>query len=129
LTNIKRHSAQNTTITVYFGGARVAGEPPWSDQRGEKSVRRFSSTLAASWIAIMGFVLPGLAAEYEIGNAQTVHGMKIAAVYLQPVEMEPAGMMRGASGRTSISRLIFMRRRTTRMDSPTLPGFLPLDWL
>lgn len=60
-------------------------------------MRRFPGTLAASWIAIIAFAFPGQAGEYEIGNAQTVHGMEIAAVYLQPVEMEPAGMMRGAS--------------------------------
>lgn len=37
------------------------------------------------------------AAEYPIGEPQTLNGMEIAAVYLQPVEMEPAGMMNPAA--------------------------------
>jgi uncharacterized protein involved in high-affinity Fe2+ transport len=36
------------------------------------------------------------AKEYPIGEPVEQNGMKIAAVYLQPVEMEPAGMMREA---------------------------------
>lgn len=33
------------------------------------------------------------AAEIEIGEAQTGAGLQVAAVYLQPVEMDPPGMM------------------------------------
>jgi hypothetical protein len=36
------------------------------------------------------------ALEYPIGKPQVRDGMEIAAVYLQPVAMEPAGMMRDA---------------------------------
>lgn len=36
------------------------------------------------------------AVEYPIGAPQQRHGMEIGAVYLQPVEMEPEGMMRPA---------------------------------
>ncbi len=36
------------------------------------------------------------AKEYPIGKPKSVAGMEVAAVYLQPVEMEPAGMMRPA---------------------------------
>lgn len=36
------------------------------------------------------------ALEYPIGKPQVRDGMEIAAVYLQPVTMEPAGMMREA---------------------------------
>src|SRR5208282_4963091 len=36
------------------------------------------------------------AKEYPIGEAQEKDGMKISAVYLQPIEMEPEGMMRDA---------------------------------
>jgi uncharacterized protein involved in high-affinity Fe2+ transport len=36
------------------------------------------------------------ALEYPIGKPQVRSGMEIAAVYLQPVTMEPAGMMRDA---------------------------------
>lgn len=37
------------------------------------------------------------AVEYPIGMPQQRQGMEIAAVYLQPIEMEPAGMMRAAA--------------------------------
>lgn len=37
-----------------------------------------------------------MAKEYPIGTPQNVAGMEIGAVYLQPIEMEPAGMMRDA---------------------------------
>lgn len=38
-----------------------------------------------------------MAKEYPVGTPQHCGGMEIAAVYLQPVEMEPAGMMRAAA--------------------------------
>lgn len=43
--------------------------------------------------------LPGISAavEYPIGAPQQQHGMEIGAVYLQPIEMEPEGMMRKAA--------------------------------
>lgn len=41
-------------------------------------------------------VQPALAAEYPIGVPEQRYGMEIAAVYLQPVRMEPEGMMRPA---------------------------------
>lgn len=37
------------------------------------------------------------ATEYPIGEAVTAGGMEVAAVYLQPVAMEPAGMMLAAA--------------------------------
>ncbi|MBX9741461.1 MAG: iron transporter [Beijerinckiaceae bacterium] len=37
-----------------------------------------------------------VAKEYPIGKPRIENGMEIAAVYLQPVEMAPAGMMRDA---------------------------------
>jgi uncharacterized protein involved in high-affinity Fe2+ transport len=37
------------------------------------------------------------AAEFPIGEPQMRHGMEIAAVYLQPIEMEPEGMMAPAA--------------------------------
>ncbi|MBS0576947.1 MAG: iron transporter [Proteobacteria bacterium] len=40
--------------------------------------------------------LPAQAIEYPIGTPQQRNGMEIAAVYLQPVTMEPDGMMRKA---------------------------------
>lgn len=43
------------------------------------------------------FSTPALAVEYPIGEPQACGGMEIAAVYLQPIEMEPEGMMRPAA--------------------------------
>ncbi|MBB2484053.1 iron transporter [Mitsuaria sp. WAJ17] len=40
---------------------------------------------------------PALAAEIPIGTPQNLAGMEIAAVYLQPVDMEPEGHMRAAA--------------------------------
>lgn len=41
-----------------------------------------------------GLSTAALALEYPIGAPQQRYGMEIGAVYLQPVEMEPEGMMR-----------------------------------
>ncbi|MBS0321274.1 MAG: iron transporter [Proteobacteria bacterium] len=48
--------------------------------------------------AVASLVVAGAAhgLEYPIGKPQLKNGMEIAAVYLQPIEMEPAGMMRDA---------------------------------
>lgn len=52
-------------------------------------------TLATS-LACLGasLALPAHAVEYPIGTPQQRNGMEIVAVYLQPVTMEPDGMMR-----------------------------------
>jgi periplasmic iron binding protein len=39
---------------------------------------------------------PTFALEYPVGKPQIQNGMEIATVYLQPIAMEPAGMMRDA---------------------------------
>lgn len=44
----------------------------------------------------MALSLSAQAAEYPIGKPHMKNGMEIAAVYLQPITMEPAGMMREA---------------------------------
>jgi uncharacterized protein involved in high-affinity Fe2+ transport len=41
--------------------------------------------------------LSAAAVEYPIGTPQNLAGMEVAAVYLQPIEMEPEGMMRKAA--------------------------------
>jgi periplasmic iron binding protein len=47
--------------------------------------------------ALAGLVATSACAlEYPIGKPQVREGMELAAVYLQPVAMEPAGMMRDA---------------------------------
>jgi uncharacterized protein involved in high-affinity Fe2+ transport len=50
-------------------------------------------------VAAIAFALAhagAYAAEYPIGEPADIHGLEVAAVYLQPVEMDPAGMMRAA---------------------------------
>ncbi|WP_313082754.1 iron transporter [Pulveribacter sp.] len=51
----------------------------------------------ALWLAgAAGFAGSAAAAEIPIGKPHVAGGMEVAAVYLQPIEMEPAGMMREA---------------------------------
>lgn len=49
-------------------------------------------------ILVLGAALafPALALEYPIGEPAEQGGLEVAAVYLQPVEMDPPGMMRDA---------------------------------
>ena len=48
-------------------------------------------------LGLFAFMTAGASAkEYPIGKPKKEGGMEIAAVYLQPVEMAPAGMMRDA---------------------------------
>lgn len=55
--------------------------------------RRFR-TIAT--LAALAASTTALALEYPIGKPQVKGGMEIAAVYLQPVTMDPPGMMRDA---------------------------------
>ena len=55
-------------------------------------LRRGAAALCAALIAAPAFAL-----EYPVGVPRNVAGMEIAAVYLQPVDMEPAGHMRSAA--------------------------------
>jgi len=57
---------------------------------------RTSFLLSGVLAAAASAALPAYALEYPIGKPQVRDGMEIAAVYLQPVAMEPAGMMRDA---------------------------------
>jgi uncharacterized protein involved in high-affinity Fe2+ transport len=47
-------------------------------------------------VATLALATTATALEYPIGKPQIKNGMEVAAVYLQPVTMEPAGMMRDA---------------------------------
>ena len=47
-------------------------------------------------LAGIGLASSALAAEYPIGEPSELNGLEVAAVYLQPIEMEPAGIMRAA---------------------------------
>ncbi len=54
--------------------------------------RRFGPGLAAACLSLSAYAL-----EYPIGSPQSVAGMEVAAVYLQPIEMEPEGSMKRAA--------------------------------
>ncbi|MCB1541429.1 MAG: iron transporter [Hyphomicrobiales bacterium] len=54
-------------------------------------MRAFALTLVAAFAAT-----GAIAKEIPLGAPKTEGGMNIAAVYLQPIEMEPEGMMRPA---------------------------------
>ena len=58
---------------------------------------QFARKLIAGLALVATLSAPALAIEYPIGVPQQRAGMEIAAVYLQPVEMEPEGHMRKAS--------------------------------
>ncbi|NMF91209.1 iron transporter [Aromatoleum petrolei] len=47
--------------------------------------------------ALAALSLSAQALEYPIGTPQQRNGMEIAAVYLQPIDMEPEGMMKKAA--------------------------------
>jgi periplasmic iron binding protein len=51
---------------------------------------------AAAVLLSLGIAGAATAAEYPIGKQQIMNGLEIAAVYLQPIKMEPEGMMRKA---------------------------------
>jgi uncharacterized protein involved in high-affinity Fe2+ transport len=57
---------------------------------------RASAMLASALLvgATLGSTTPAFALEYPIGKPQIRAGMEVSAVYLQPVPMEPDGMMR-----------------------------------
>ena len=63
--------------------------------RQDGSPRPYAWRAAAAATAFA--VAPALALEMPIGKPQRQAGMEIAAVYLQPVPMEPAGMMRAVA--------------------------------
>jgi periplasmic iron binding protein len=54
------------------------------------------SAAAATFIALASFAAAVAAKEYPIGKPKMVGGMEVATVYLQPIEMDPPGMMRDA---------------------------------
>lgn len=62
--------------------------------------RTLFAARAARWLAAGALAAltlsPALAAETPIGKPHLEGGLEVAAVYLQPIEMEPPGMMREA---------------------------------
>ncbi|MBN9550570.1 MAG: iron transporter [Alphaproteobacteria bacterium] len=56
------------------------------------------SILSSSTVALLLASVPAaLALEYPIGEPSLLNGMEVAAVYLQPIEMEPRDIMRPAA--------------------------------
>jgi uncharacterized protein involved in high-affinity Fe2+ transport len=80
-------------------------------------------SLAAMAALAAVFTLPASAKEYPIGKPQTMSGMEIAAVYLQPIEMEPEGMMRPAKD----SDIHLEADIKATKDNPN--GFAEGDWV
>lgn len=56
---------------------------------------RIPTAFLAAWTVFWASHAGAL--EYPIGNPQHLAGLEVAAVYLQPVDMEPAGHMRKAA--------------------------------
>jgi hypothetical protein len=78
--------------------------------------------LAGSVLALAGSG-SALAAEYPIGEPQFGGGLEVAAVYLQPIEMDPPGMMRPASD----SDVHLEADIHTLADNPN--GFAEGEWM
>lgn len=57
----------------------------------------FQNLVAATALLLVASAGAAAAAEYPAGDLQVLNGMEIGAVYLQPIEMEPAGMMKPAA--------------------------------
>lgn len=77
----------------------------------------------AAAVAVAGTACVAMAAEYPIGKQQIQGGMEIGAVYLQPITMEPEGMMRKASD----SDIHLESDIHAVKDNPT--GFAEGDWM
>ncbi|MEZ5616038.1 MAG: iron transporter [Rhodocyclaceae bacterium] len=58
----------------------------------KQHLNRLAAVLTAGLLTTAAHAL-----EYPIGTPQNVAGMEVAAVYLQPIDMEPEGHMRKAS--------------------------------
>ncbi len=58
--------------------------------------RFWNLLLAGTFAGTFALTSSSMAKEYPVGTPQTVAGMEIGAVYLQPIEMAPPGMMHDA---------------------------------
>ncbi|HUO54548.1 MAG TPA: iron transporter [Rhodoblastus sp.] len=59
-------------------------------------MRILTSTTFLAGAIFLGVSALAVAKETPVGEAKSVAGMEIGAVYLQPIEMDPPGMMRDA---------------------------------
>lgn len=78
--------------------------------------------LAVAPISLSLVATSALALEYPIGKPKLEHGMEIAAVYLQPVTMEPAGELPADQADVHLEADIHALE-----DNPN--GFAPGDWI
>lgn len=88
--------------------------------------RRTLISFTRSTALLLGIMAIGgsaTAAEYPIGAPLLSNHMEIAAVYLQPIEMEPAGMMRAAAE----SDIHLEADIHALADNPS--GFAEGDWM
>src|ERR1700694_3279167 len=60
-------------------------------------MRQFPLQVVAGCLGAIALAAAAVAKEYPIGKPKTVSGMEVSAVYLQPIEMDPPGMMRAAA--------------------------------
>jgi hypothetical protein len=88
---------------------------------------KLPSPKTALALGLLTSALGAHALEYPIGTPQQRNGMEIAAVYLQPVVMEPDGMMRKAKSPTSTSRPTSRPWPATPTASRKAPGY-PTWW-
>jgi periplasmic iron binding protein len=79
--------------------------------------------LFAPVAALLAGTADAFALEYPIGEPRLQNGMEIAAVYLQPIEMEPVGMMRPA-----IDSDVHLEA-DIHATSDNLNGFAEGDWI
>src|ERR1700712_5815315 len=86
---------------------------------------RVATNLARVFVAALSItaMAHASAAEYPIGKQHIEGGMEIGAVYLQPITMEPEGMMRKASD----SDVHLEADIHAVKDNPT--GFAEGDWM
>jgi len=75
--------------------ARLLGSAERGSQHSGDNMRKL---MAATASAALVFGSAAIGKEYKIGKPHrvTAAGMEVAAVYLQPIEMDPPGMMRAA---------------------------------
>jgi uncharacterized protein involved in high-affinity Fe2+ transport len=60
-------------------------------------MRQFPLQVVAGCLGAIALAAAAVAKEYPIGKPKTQSGMEVSAVYLQPIEMDPPGMMRAAA--------------------------------
>jgi uncharacterized protein involved in high-affinity Fe2+ transport len=75
----------------------ITEEPMISTEPARRRRARLPRIWPTAALAALLAGPPALALETPIGKPQIKAGMEIAAVYLQPVPMEPAGIMKGVA--------------------------------